>query len=236
MSFYSPSDEGFEEALRIRRGELSVDPIFGGFIAEFTAVFGVTPLAVATDTMSSTRGVTPRLGVVLERSSELRAFRDPGGFNYDRAKQARTARLFAKTVPGAGLAMRFGLPRRPRRTSWAEDLFVYFADFERVAKRAAHDEVRGPELESFEASLGLGDQFWCTERFSGPPIIFVHTDEQAARLRDGGAPGRWADLYYPLVQGHDEFGYISREEIVIQVDSKETFDRDYASNWYYYFK
>ncbi|MFT4298885.1 MAG: hypothetical protein QM597_04520 [Aeromicrobium sp.] len=62
------------------------------------------------------------------------------------------------------------------------------------------------------------------------------TDEQASLLWDGESPSRWADLYYPLVHGDDEFGYISREEILFHYDSKETFDRDYSSNRYYYFK
>ncbi len=238
MSFYLPSDPGFAEAVRIRRGEANLDPTFDSFMAGFAEAFGIRPLTLMIDSMPrpGNTGVTPRLGVILERTFQSRAFYDKSGYNFDRAKQSQTARLFAARVPEAGLARRFGLPLRLRRTNWAEELFVYFADFEQTAKWAAHDSVTGAELESFIARLQLGDQFWCTERFSGPPIVFVHTDDQAAQLKLGDTQDRWADLYYPLVHGHDEFGYISRGEILIRVDSKETFDRDYSGNWYYYFK
>lgn len=238
MGIHRPSDDGYTDALRIRRGEGSLDPVFDGFVSSFANVFGVSPLTLITDTMPSRRasGVTPRLAVVLERTADARLFREPEGFNFDVEKQSETARLFAEHVPKTGLARRFGLPPRPRRMDWAEELFVHFDDFESTAKIAAHDDVDRHESDCFVAALELGDRFWCTRRFTGPPVVFVQTDEQAARLRQGGVPDQWADLYYALVRGHDEFGYIRRDEISIAVDSKETFDRDYASNWYYYFK
>jgi hypothetical protein len=42
-----------------------------------------------------------------------------------------------------------------------------------------HDLVTPRECEDFTASLAIGDQFWCIQRFAGPPIVFVRTDEQA---------------------------------------------------------
>lgn len=31
----------------------------------------------------------------------------------------------------------------------------------------------------------------------------------------------WADTYFEIAKRHDEFGYLSRAEIAIQVDSRE---------------
>jgi hypothetical protein len=119
----------------------------------------------------------------------------------------------------------------------AEGIFVYFADFEDVAKQEVHDLAStGPELDEFTASLGIADQFWCTQRFAGPPIVFVHTDEQACALKASDLPATWADTYFDIAKRHDEFGYLTRAEIAIHVDSKENFDVNYSSNWFYYFK
>ena len=237
MSFYLPSDPDFEEALRIRRGEQKLDPALSPFIRSFAQHFDATPLAVMTDTIpvAGTRRKQPRLSVVLERSADLRAFTLADGFGFDSAKQAATARIWADTMSGGHLS-RFGLPPDQSEVDWVQDLFVYFAEFEKTAEWAAHEAVKGDELTRFIASLDLGDRFWRTERFVGPPIVFVYTDEQAARLRSPEIRARWADLYYPLVKRHDEFGYLDRNEIHVAVDSKETFERDYSGNWYYYFK
>ncbi len=88
----------------------------------------------------------------------------------------------------------------------------------------------------FAAGLGLGAQFWCIQRFAGPPIVFVHTDRQAQALRASTAPAAWADTYFEIAKQHDEFGYLQRSSIAINVDSKENFDTHFSSNWYHYFK
>jgi hypothetical protein len=42
--------------------------------------------------------------------------------------------------------------------------------------------------------------------------------------------------YLEIAKGHDEFGYLSRAQIVIQIDSIETFETNYSGSWFYYFK
>jgi hypothetical protein len=105
-----------------------------------------------------------------------------------------------------------------------------------VAKDEAHGLLTHQELTTFTSSLGIGEQFWCSQRLSGPPIIFVYTDAQAAALAVSPVRQRWADDYFAIVKTHDEFNYLARAEVAIQVDSKENFDNNYSSNWYYYFK
>ena len=85
--------------------------------------------------------MTPRLGVVLERTSQYRSFlRSP--FNFDKEKQNATAILFTESLPGADLRAMFGLqPRLLQAGVRAGEIFVYFVDFERVAKWEVHDRA-----------------------------------------------------------------------------------------------
>lgn len=46
----------------------------------------------------------------------------------------------------------------------------------------------------------------------------------------------WADTYFEIARRYDDFGYLTRAEIAIRVDSKENFDVNYSGNWFYYFK
>jgi hypothetical protein len=113
-------------------------------------------------------------------------------------------------------------------------LFASFEDFERLALEKAHGSIHGRRLRVFEQQLGLGDVFWCTASGAEPPVVFVYTDDQAAAVRASGIQRSWAELWYAMVKPYDEFGYISREDVEIVVDSKQNFDENYESNWRYY--
>jgi hypothetical protein len=46
----------------------------------------------------------------------------------------------------------------------------------------------------------------------------------------------YAEEYARLVEPYDEFGYLKQAGIAVYFDSKENFDTNYESNWYYYYK
>jgi hypothetical protein len=238
VSFVQPSDPGYLRVKRIKQGQSRVDPVYDTFVERFRERYGISPLAVSLDTFDRPRGhgKTPRLGVVLERTGQYRSFlRSP--FNFDKDKRRAIAVLLTESLPDADLGAIFGLPHRLLHGEVRPDeIFVYFEDFERVAKWEVHDLATSSELEDFTAGLGIADQFWCIQRFAGPPIVFVQTDEQARALAASALPLNWADTYFEIAKRHDEFGYLSRAEIAIQVDSRENFEANYAGNWYYYFK
>jgi hypothetical protein len=99
---------------------------------------------------------TPRLGVVLERTDQYRAFA-LGPFGPEKYKQQAVAILFTKSLRGADVRAMVGFPRSERHAGVrADEIFVYFADFERVAKWEVQDLVAGCELENFTASLVVG--------------------------------------------------------------------------------
>lgn len=238
MTFILPSDVDYIRAKRIKQGAAHLDSNYDRFVERFHIRYGISPLTISLDALDRPggEGTTPRLAVVLERTEEYQAFLR-GPFNFDKTKQREIARLLAETVPAQTLRTSFGLSRGPLHSAPpAQDIFVCFEDFERVAKWEVHDLATAGELDGFTASLGIADQFWCTQRFAGPPIVFVHTDEQAQALRASQLPVRWADSYYEIAKRHDEFGYLTRAEIAIMVDSQENFETNYSGNWCYYFK
>lgn len=239
MSFITPRDPDYLRAKRIKQGQSRMDPVYDPFTERFRLKYGIPPLAVFVDTMRRGQGQDnmPRLNVMLERTDHYRAFLT-APYLFDKRKQKAVARLFTESLREEYLR---AMLRRPSGEQLAavrpDEIFVYFADFEDVAKQEVHDlATTSPGLDEFTASLGIGNQFWCTQRFAGPPIVFVHTDEQARALKASRLPVTWADTYFEIAKRHDDFGYLTRAEITIQVDSKENFDVNYSSNWYYYFK
>jgi hypothetical protein len=238
MTFILPKDPGYLLAKKIKQGASRLDPTYDRFVERFHARYGIAPLTISLDSIDRARrgGTTPRLAVVLERSLQYRSFLT-SPFNYDKTKQKEIAHLLTASVAPRILREQFDMPhRRLRAAPKSEEIFVCFEDFEKVAKDEVHDLAVDAELERFESSLGIGDQFWCTQRFTGPPIVFVHTDEQAQTLRSSPLRDTWADTYCEIARHYDEFGYLDRTEIAIMVDSKENFETNYTGNWYYYFK
>lgn len=43
------------------------------------------------------------------------------------------------------------------------------------------------------------------------------------------------EMYLDLLNRYDEFGFFTKENFHIKLDSKENFDNNFNSNWYYYY-
>lgn len=234
------SSREYARAQQARRGERRLDPMFDGFVRGFADRFGFAPLWLETDHVQRRDGglPTPRLDVVLERGAQARRFHTSSGM-YDERKQRVVADLFAGALAGVDLRPVFGLPRSaPETYPTVGDLFVCFSEFERLALQDVHATVTEEEYARFTSSvaLELGERFWLVKRAGGVPIVFVRTAEQAEQLAASPAREQWADRWFSLASGHDEFGYLRRENVVVGVDSKETFDTTFSGNWYWYFK
>ena len=42
------------------------------------------------------------------------------------------------------------------------------------------------------------------------------------------------EKYFNLLKDYDEFNYFERDSFMIYFDSKENFDKNFKSNWFYY--
>jgi hypothetical protein len=238
VSFGQPDDPDYLCAKRIKRGQSRVDPVYDDFLERFRARYGFAPLAVMLDEFKrpTAQGEVHRLGVVLERSEQCSLFLS-SPTSFDPRRQRAVANLLTESLRGADSQKMLGLDRsQPGAGVRSSEILVRFLDFERVAIREVHDLAEASGREDFAASLGLRDQFWCTQRLSGPPTVFVYTDEQARALAASARPEQWADHYFEIASRYDEFAYLRRADIVIRIDSKENFEAHYSGNWYHYFK
>jgi len=214
-----------------KRGRKDLDPRLAGFVATFKERYGFAPLWIDLGSITWDAVMSDRLIIALERTSQLETFvrEDP---SFDPIQERAVIELFDREC--TGILMPGGPLGLLRHVLDAKSLFVVFDQFESRAVEKAHGSICGRRLRAFEQQLGLGDRFWCTASGAWPPVIFVYTDDQAAAVRASGIQRSWADLWYAMVKPFDEFGYISREDIEIVVDSKQNFDENYESNWRYY--
>ena len=61
-------------------------------------------------------------------------------------------------------------------------------------------------------------------------------EDKLQKYQNSESLAKWKDWYYQILETHDEFGYFKKDGFYFELDSKENFDQNYESNWYYYYK
>ncbi len=91
--------------------------------------------------------------------------------------------IFTESLSGADVRAMFRLSSRvPNAEVRADEIFVYFYDCERAAKREAHDLVPRSELKDFRVGLRIGDRRGlCPDPVEVPPAeLWPLTNESGA--------------------------------------------------------
>jgi hypothetical protein len=228
-------DETYQAALAAKRGQTQLPVGLAPFADGVERRYGVRPLWIATDTIArpgSRNEVRPRLDIVFERTTQFGRFLD-GSFNFDVKKQAALAKDFAESVD---TRTRTGMFKAGGRQEVVGDLFVCFSDFESAALQDVHTAVPESEIDRIARNAGFGESYWQMSRLWGLPVIFLQTDADVERFTTGPIVAALSSAYCDLAEQYDEFGLLDRETTVVALDSKENFDANYASSWFYYWR
>lgn len=217
----SPTDPAYIATKKIRLGKATLKSPFRECVEKLRVAFpGVTILNAFHECIPPHN--TPRLTVVIDTDDEQRQFIDDIG-NYDRAKQEKAATLFRHVLKAA----------RVDHLD-TKNLIVIFSDFERVARIEANEKVKEIEMERLRRRMGP-DSIWAINRILDRVDFLFYRDAELDGPTDG-LKRRLAEAYAALVAPHDEFGYLAKRPITPIYSSKETFDRDYKSSWFNYYR
>ncbi|UIP08018.1 hypothetical protein LY632_06400 [Erythrobacter sp. SDW2] len=230
----TPRDPEYAEAKLYKLGKRRMVPPFSSLAEWIEQQYGVLPLQVRLDPPGDRPMTRYRLDVVLDTEDDRALFRS--GLNYDPAKQAAIGEQFLALVreveDSRGALSRLILFGRTRISmpSGMEELFVAFSAFEAVARIEANYAVTGLEREQLAQELGL----WKIHaQFEGVTFMF-ETDREAEQAQTNGLADECRSRYAELLKPHDAFGYFARKPIWSKCDSRETFERDYKGNWFFY--
>jgi len=80
------------------------------------------------------------------------------------------------------------------------------------------------------------DNIWEIHMSSFYITIFLEKENQIEESRKKPIFEKIKEEYFEIVKEKDEFGLFKKELINLTFDSKENFDKNYESNWYYYYK
>ncbi len=232
-----PSDKEYTKTKRILLGTEKMKEEFLPLAEWIDKTYGVKTINIIYDTID--KGARPRLQICFEFEKEKQKFLTDGITYFDKEKQEAIGHQFKKILIEQGLIKKktFFDNFNPanKQPYLTENIWVIYGAFEPVAKLEATYKITKEQIEKFINSFSNQD-IWTISIGFTIPTFFMFTDDKVKEYDKPEIKKEWADRFYDFVKPFDEFDYFKRESIQVYLDSKENFDNNYQSNWYYYYK
>jgi len=231
-----PSDKDYKLTKKIKKGERQMNPEFAGLADWIKNKYEVEILNIIYDFIDN-REKRPRLTVIFEFHKDELKFRDSHVGNFHSDKQRIIGQKFDelvnnKTTGGSILRRLFDSQETKYTTT---DIWVVFTSFEPIAKDEANSNVPESEVKKLKRELDNEDIWEISRAFSGT-TFFLYSDKQVKDYENSDTRKLWTEKYFDILDKYNEFGYFKRDTYSINLDSKENFDTNYQSNWFYYYK
>lgn len=216
----SSGDKEYIESKAIKQGLKKLESPFSDLANWIEMNFGVKPLNIVYDILEHNK--QPRLQVIFERFKDHITFKADNGLFPNADRQVIIQNSFKDLTQNY-----------PKFTS--ENLYVIFDSFEPTAKEEANGKINNQKLENLKGDL-KDYPIWEIRKNFSTGIFFFYTDEQLSKYDNDDTKNRFKNEYLKIIKECDEFGYIDNLTFSIKLDSKENFDKNYQSNWFYYHK
>jgi len=230
-----PWDKAYQETKEILLGNKPIHPDFVPIADFISRQFGVTPINIIYHKQGDSK--RPSLIVCVEYEAQAALFHDASNPPFlDKIKE----RLIIDYLKGLWAHSIHSKVKGIWSGSGAHqyvvrDIAIFFSAFESVAKMETNQRIPIADISRLKETIHHSD-LWEISRIGSHVTFFLQTDQQVKELENSKEKKYWADLYFDLLVPYNEFDYFKRENFDILLDSKENFDQNYQSNWYYYFK
>lgn len=219
----TPYDPDYQETKLIMLGQASMKEEFKPLGDWVDQTFGLKTINIVYDTIDN--GKRPRLELCFEFEREKNFFLNDKQFGFESGKQQAIALQFKQIIEEQGLTNLYP----------SENIWVIYGGFEPIARTEANESIPSDYIHQLKKELD-NPELWEISKLFSAVTFFLYTDEQLKQYANSESKKIWTDKYFEILKPYDQFGYFKREEFQIYLDSKENFDTNYASNWYYYYK
>jgi hypothetical protein len=216
----TPSDKEYKIAKKIMRGEKSLSSPFSDLAEWIHSKFSVKVLNVSYSKIQPDN--RPRLSIDLETESDRQIF-ERTRYCVDSKKSAAIIKKFKEITKNASLNLSF------------ENIFVIFSAFEPIARTEANENVP-EELSNKLIGAFPQENIWCIQKLFSTLVVFYYTEAEREKALNNGMIDKYGNYYSEIIEPYDEFGYLASSPIIPQLDSKENFDNNYESSWFYYWR
>lgn len=229
------SDKDYKSTKKIKQGISKIKEEFEPLAKWIDQKYEVKTLNIIFDYIKNNKS-HPRLQICLEYAKDKGKFMNNKTYNFHKRKQKEIAEKFGEITSKYEQENKPNLIKKILGLTYKmNNLYVYFTDFESIAKIEANESIPEKEIENLKSELNNKDLWEIAKAFSGV-TYFLHTDEQLKKYQDSEIHKQWNEQYFDLLKEYDKFGYFKKDYFSVYLDSKENFDTNYDSNWYYYYK
>lgn len=230
---YNPTDKSYIQARAIKTGKHKLSIAHQQLVDWVSQQFDVNALDFTCETRETSMGYRQQfISIILETKSECQKIET-------RNNQVEIAKKFMAYFTSAEAALNNGDQLKnsvfPVNDKPFPEIIVGFHSLEEIELKIAKKKV-GEKFQAFHKKYK--NHIWLINSMSDNqhPIVFYHTDLQVNENRVNGITQTICDDFLKELKKHDEFNYFGQHSISIRFDSKESFDRDFQSNWHYYFQ
>lgn len=232
-----PSDKEYMQTKRIMLGTEKIKPEFVPLAEWIDDTYDVKTVNIIYDTLDNK---TPRIQICFEFEKEKNKFISQDIFYFDKPKQKAIGKKFSEVIKQQGLSKDSNpissiLGLNKNGLYLTDNVFVIYGAFEPVAKLEATYKITNKQMEEFIRSFDNSD-IWTISIGFTIPTFFMFSDEKVRAYDKPEVKEMWADKFFEFIKLFDAFNYFKRNDIQVLIDSKENFDKNYQSNWYYYYK
>lgn len=214
----TPSDEDYQQTKRVVRGQESMSESLAKMAGWMEATFRVPILNIRLERMDQ-RNNRPRLNLIFEYIKDYEKLMD----------DFFTIKSIVETD------IKTACYRFLEAEEDLNGLFIIFSSFAPVARNEANFVIPDAEIEGLKKRLDLG-KLWTISRFGGIADFMLYTEEQVRRFKTNGMHEQLSRAYFELLKPHDEFDYFDKETFLVELGSKEDFDKNYNGNWQFYYQ
>jgi len=218
----TPRDKDYKDTKLIKQGKKKLVSPFKELAEWISMTFEVNVLNVYYD--RTERDNRPIINVIFEYKLDERRFLAGDFGNYDPSKRKAITDKFKEFVEHENLLYD------------TKNISVIFSSFNPIAMDEANGRIPEEKIQELKIKINNRDLWEITRRFSFVTFFF-YTDKQVEENLKIGMREKLSEEYYKVLKLYDEFGYFkSMSSSLAYMDSKENFDNNYQSNWYYYYK
>ncbi len=214
----APSDIDYKETKLIKQGKRSLNKDFKELADWINSKYNLNVLNIYFDNIKPDN--RSRLNIIFEFKNDALKFSKGEFGNFYKKDQEIIAYKFEELN-----SSKYKIT----------NLFVIFTAFEPIAKIEANENVTKKEILNLKNKLNIKDLWEISNMFSGVTFFF-YTDQQVKNYNTNEMKEILISEYYQILRKYDEFSYFTKNNIFFAIDSKENFDKNYHSNWFYYYR
>jgi len=110
---------------------------------------------------------------------------------------------------------------------------VIFDAFEPIARQEVTRRIPQADIDNLKQDLE-SKNIWEIRRAFELTTFFFHTEQQIQEYNKDGTAEFIRRKFYELLKMYDAFDYVKFQSNFIAFDSKENFDKNFESNWFWY--